>query len=81
MELTNAFIATAASRETSDEIMSAIAQLAVNDDDAARIWEEPTEAEALAIWEIVTGNGLRDSADYCWGAAGSGWARDLGILS
>jgi len=72
------FCAEAASRETSDEIMQAIDALARHDyDEAVRIWEEPTEAELIAIWERVTGNGLRPSSDYFWGFGGSRWAADV----
>lgn len=73
------FIATANSRETSPEVMEAIAVLARDESEAARIWEEPTEAEALAIWERVTKNGLLASSDFVWGAAGAGWAGQLGL--
>ena len=72
------FCAEAQSRETSDEIMQAIDSLARHDyDESVRIWEEPTEAELIAIWERVTGNGLRPSGNYCWGFEGSRWAADV----
>ena len=74
-----AFVATADSRETSPEIMQAIAGLARDEDDASRIWDEPTEAEALSIWETVTKNGLRASKSFFWGAAGERWATELGV--
>lgn len=70
-----AFIESASSRETSKEIMEAIHFVAGrNDEEAVRIWEEPTEAELLAIWERVTKNGLISADEFCWGAAGSQWA-------
>jgi hypothetical protein len=25
------------------------------------------------LWEHVTNNGLHDTTDFCWGAAGSDW--------
>lgn len=72
------FIETADSRETSKEIMEAIMFVAGGDSsEAVRIWEEPTEAELLAIWERVTQNGLHDASEYCWGADGSKWASSI----
>lgn len=73
------FIDTASRRETSVEIMEAIFAVAGSEEAAVRVWEDPTYEEALAIWERVTSNGLRDSTDYCWGAAGSDWADAAGI--
>ena len=73
------FIETAASRETSNEIMEAIRAVAGSESAAVRVWEEPTYEESLAVWERVTNNGMRPSTDYCWGAAGSGWAAAAGI--
>ena len=69
------FIASGASRETSEPIMVAIAKIARNAVEAERIWEEPTDAEAMAIAEIATQNGADGvPSDYCWGAAGFDWA-------
>jgi len=70
------FIETAASRETSEELMEAIFRVAGRDEGrAVKIWEDgPTDAELTAIIEIVTGNGRTETTDYCWGSAGSGWA-------
>ena len=74
------FLATAASRETSVTVMNAIYSVAgSNDERAVRIWAAPTEPEAIAIWEIVTNNGMVDASDYCWGAAGSTWAAALNL--
>lgn len=73
------FLSTAASRETSRELMEAILAVAGDESRAVRVWDEPTEAEALAIWERVTKNGLVDSDEFVWGAAGSGWAKALGV--
>jgi hypothetical protein len=71
------FIASAASRETSPEIMRAIAFFARTLDEAVLVWEEGAELTGvctdLDIWEHVTGNGLRPATDYCWGASGSRW--------
>ena len=62
------------SRETSQEIIDAIWSISDRTDvDAERIWTEPEPNEMLAIWEIVTGNGLRATTDYCWGASGGAW--------
>jgi hypothetical protein len=68
------FIQTYAARETSPEIMEAIRYVAGDDANAVRLWEEPTDEELLAVWERVTGNGLRSATDYAWGASGSKWA-------
>lgn len=70
------FVETAASRETSSELMEAILRVAGNDEvRATKIWEDgPTDAELFAIIEIVTGNGRTETTDYCWGAAGTSWA-------
>lgn len=73
------FLSTAASRETSPELMEAILAVAGNESRAVRVWEDPTEAEALAIWERVTKNGLLDSGEFTWGASGSDWAKALGV--
>lgn len=69
------FLQTAASRETSTEIMEAILYVAGNNEtQAERIWTEPTFDELLAICERVTKNGLIPSSEFCWGASGSDWA-------
>lgn len=71
----NTFLSSASSRETSVEIMEAIDYVAGhNEIEAVRVWQEPSEAEMIAIWERVTKNGLIDAAEFCWGAAGSDWA-------
>lgn len=68
------FTATADSRETSPEIMEAIWTVSgKNEAEAVRVWEDPSEEEVTAIWEIVTSNGVRKSSDYTWGANGSRW--------
>lgn len=60
----------ASSRETDPEVALAIWNLAGGDpDEAQRIWDDPTDAEQIAIWERVTDNGLRPGADYQWGAS------------
>lgn len=65
-----AFIATAESRETSREIMEAIAFFARNDAEAAALWEGDgigTVADLTDVWERATGNGLIDDAGLMWG--------------
>lgn len=75
------FIESAASRETSIDILSAIIKVAgKNVNDLVRLWESPTETEAIAIWAEVTGNGRIDSTQFFWGAAGNRWAYDIGII-
>ena len=70
------FIASGDAKETSPAIMRAIWDLAhpKTYQAAERIWGAPTVEELIAIWEVVTNNGLRDASDYVWGAAGSEWA-------
>ena len=77
--MTNAFIKSAASRETSEELMEAIWEVSgANKSRAAEIWENgPTDAELTAIVEIVTGNGRTKTTDYCWGALGEHWEAAL----
>jgi hypothetical protein len=70
-----AFISTADGRETSREIMEAIAFFARNEDEAELIWNGDfgdicTPAD---IWEKVTKNGRHDAEKFCWGADGSNW--------
>lgn len=60
-------------RETSPEIVEACEALGPG------VLDQPTYEEALAVWERVTGNGLRPSTDYVWGDSGSGWAAALGL--
>lgn len=55
-------------RETSPEVARAIWVLARNDaDEADRIWDNPTTAEQISVWETVTHNGLFNPSDYRWG--------------
>lgn len=70
------FLDTTESRETSRELMEAILKVANGDEqEAVRIWEDPTEAEIVAIVESVTNNGLRGEPwDYCWGDSGAEWS-------
>ena len=71
-----AFIAEANSRQTSPEIMSAIAFFARDRAEADALWNGDglgVICTPLDLWEHVTGNGQRDTRGYCWGAAGSAW--------
>jgi hypothetical protein len=71
----SAFLDSSDSRQTSPEILKAIWECAAEREDvAARIWDEPTSGELVAIIEIVTKNGLVASTDFCWGASGTRWA-------
>jgi hypothetical protein len=68
------FLKSADARETSMQIMEAIWTISRRDEAAAeRIWAEPDGAELIAIWEIVTKNGLIDEGAFFWGAAGNDW--------
>ena len=68
------FIETGDARETSNEIMLAILFVAGgNESVAERIWENPTDAELIAICERSTKNGLIDASDLFWGAASNRW--------
>ena len=71
-----AWIATASSRETSTEIMEAIAFHARDEGEANRLWDGDgfgTICTPTDLWETVTKNGLRDPCEFVWGAAGSNW--------
>lgn len=71
----SAFVESAASRETSKEIMEAILKVAGgNEAFAEEIWEHPRNEEMVAIVEIVTNNGMHETTDFVWGAAGQDWA-------
>jgi hypothetical protein len=62
------FIASGESRGTSPEVMEAIYEQASGSyQSPERIWEAPTEPECVAIWEMVTKNGLLDDHDFYWG--------------
>jgi len=70
------FIDSAASRETSSELMEAILFAAGGDEARAEaIWENgANDAEMVCIVERVTRNGLFETTDFVWGAAGPNWA-------
>lgn len=80
LDAAQAFLATADSRETSEELMEAIFKVSGENSIAAvELWENgPDESELIAIIEMVTKNGTCDTADFCWGAAGSNWTIFLG---
>jgi hypothetical protein len=70
------FISTADSRETSREIMEAIAFFACNREEAERLWKGDGFGQICNpsdLWEHVTGNGRREADEFYWGAAGSKW--------
>jgi hypothetical protein len=74
-----AFVASYANRETSIEIMEAIAFFARNLREAEELWEGDgigVYANLSDIWENVTGNGLRDAREFCW-AENNDWAKNL----
>jgi hypothetical protein len=71
-----AFIATGDSRETSPEIMQAIAFFARNLTEAEALWEGEgfgTVCNPSDFWERVTHNGCRDPNEFFWGVAGRNW--------
>lgn len=71
-----AFVRTAASRETSDEIMEAIAFFANNEAEAVNLWNGDgfgVVCHPSDLWERVTGNGRVEADKFSWGAAGENW--------
>lgn len=70
------FLDTADSRQTSPELLAAILYVAGgNEALAEQIWRDgPDEDEIVSIIEIVTGNGLVPTTDFCWGVNGPYWA-------
>ena len=70
------FVATADSRETSPEIMEAIAFFARDAGEAVALWEGDgfgTVCHPSDMWEHVTKNGLLEAGSFRWGASGSAW--------
>jgi hypothetical protein len=62
----------AQSHETSYDVAEAIYYVALGtggDVDIAMegIWDEPSESEAIAVWEFATENGLKDDKYLFWG--------------
>lgn len=71
-----AFIATGNSRETSREIMAAIAFFARDLAEAEALWNGDGFGRVCHpsdIWERVTKNGRNDPTDFAWGAEGENW--------
>ena len=65
-----AFVATAASRETSPEVMQAIVFFARDEAEAVALWDGDglgTVANLSDIWESATGNGRVDDESLMWG--------------
>jgi len=65
-----AFIATADIRNTSKEVMEAIAFFARDEAEAVALWEGDAIGVAASltdIWENATGNGRVDDATLFWG--------------
>lgn len=65
-----AFVATAASRETSPEVMQAIVFFARDEAEAIALWDGDglgTVANLSDIWENATGNGRVDDESLMWG--------------
>ena len=71
------FLDSADSRETSPKLMAAILKVAGSENDAVKVWEAPTEDQKIAIWEVVTKNGLIDASELCWGESGDSWAEEI----
>lgn len=74
-----AFIASADSRETSVEVMKAIAFFARDEAEAEAIWNGDAidiACTMLDIWEHATSNGARD-VNLCWGVEGERWADEF----
>jgi len=63
------FIDSANSRETSVEIMIAIANIACSLAHAEQIWEDADQHTVQEICDALE----NPSSSYCWGAAGSDW--------
>jgi hypothetical protein len=63
------FIASGASRETSSEIMEAIAFFARDENEAEDFWNGGFDGRVdfLSIWEKATGSGNLDAAHLAWG--------------
>jgi hypothetical protein len=66
------FIDSWISRETSIELMRAIAAIASNLDDANRIWDNPAVFEVWTIKQALIDSGI-EPEDQCWGACGTQW--------
>ena len=69
------FVNSANSRETSVELIEAILAAAGNDEALALdiLENGPDSAHLSVIIEIVTKNGMYETTDFTWGAAGTNW--------
>jgi hypothetical protein len=70
------FIATGGSRETSPEIMQAIAFFSRNSAEAEALWNGEgfgTVCWPSDLYEHVTRNGLRNTEEFFWGASKNHW--------
>ncbi|MDD2878448.1 MAG: hypothetical protein PHZ23_14615 [Acidiphilium sp.] len=67
------FIASGDSRETSQEIMEAIAFFARDEAEAEAFWNGDFDGKVdyLSIWEFATKNGLLDGYEMFWGQGGN----------
>ena len=74
------FIATAASRETSTEVMEAIVFFARDEKEAEDFWngDFAGRVDYLSIWEHATNNGQLD-VNLCWGDGGDNWAEEFAM--
>lgn len=74
------FIASAASRETSREVMEALAFFARDAQEAEDFWNGDFRGrvDLLSIWENATNNGSRD-ADLSWGDSDDAWAEEFAM--
>jgi hypothetical protein len=70
-----AFILTGDTRETSVEVMQAIAFFADNLAEAESIWHGDFlgKTDDLALWEKASNNGLIADEKLFWGTAGNRW--------
>lgn len=74
-----AFIASGDTRETSREVMAAIAFFACHEGEAEAIWNGDalgTACTLLDIWEHATSNGA-NSVNLCWGEEGEHWVSEI----
>jgi hypothetical protein len=70
------FIASGPSRETSPEIMKALAFFAGNLSEAEQLWDGEgwgVICQPDDFRDYVTENGRRDPGEFCWGATGRAW--------
>lgn len=76
-----AFVMTGDTRETSPEIMRAIAFHARNIGEAESLWNGDgfgRTCTPVDLWETATGNGRIDAESLVWGESGDQWAYAIG---